>query len=328
MSLPVVLVAYGSDERTQSINRDVLGADADVVFTGLLSDAEKADAMGRARALISSSFGGDASARSLENAANLELLQLISAGVDHLDFSSVPSSVSVAGNVGAYAEPMAEHVLAMTLAMAKRLPQRDKALAEGRWEQHLLSRSIEGAVCALIGYGGIGQAVARLLRPFGARIWAVNTSGRTDDDVERVMTLGDVDEVLAAADVVVLALPLTKSTRGLIDKRRLERMKPNAILVNVARGQMIDQKALYEHLVANPDFCACIDAWWTEPLRDGEFRTDHPFFELPNFLGSPHNSAMVPDVIYVAERRAAENVRRYLRGEQPKGLVRREDYVG
>ena len=222
---------------------------------------------------------------------------------------------------------MAEHVLAMTLALAKRLPQRHAALARGEFNQSDALQTLDGAVCAILGFGGIGSATAALMRAFGARIHALNTSGRTSELVDFVGTLDDLDQVLAAADVMVISLPLTLRTRGLIGARELSLMKPAAILVNVARGAIVDEQALYRHLLANPEFCAGIDAWWHEPRSGSGFRTDFPFFDLPNVLGSPHNSGIVPGVLLSAAGRAAENVRRYLRGEPVTGVMRREDYL-
>jgi phosphoglycerate dehydrogenase-like enzyme len=95
----------------------------------------------------------------------------------------------------------------------------------------------------------------------------------------------------------------------------------------VARGPIIDQGALYDFLRANPQAGAGIDTWWQEPHSGGPFRADFPFFELPNLLGSPHNSSIVPDTMLSAARLAAENVRRYLRGQQVTGVVRRADYL-
>jgi phosphoglycerate dehydrogenase-like enzyme len=133
--------------------------------------------------------------------------------------------------------------------------------------------------------------------------------------------------VLAAADVLVITLPLTLTTRGLLGSRELALMKPAAILVNVARGAIIDQRALYEHLSTHPQFSAGIDTWWAEPAGERPFRTAYPFFDLPNVLGSPHNSSIVTGTMLSAARLAAENVRRYLRGEAVAGVVRRTDYV-
>ena len=103
-------------------------------------------------------------------------------------------------------------------------------------------------------------------------------------------------------------------------------MKPAAILVNVARGTIVDQGALYEHLRTHPQFGAGIDTWWKEPADDAPFRTDYPFFELPNMIGSPHNSSIVPGTMLSGARLAAENVRRYLRGEAVTGVIRRAEY--
>ena len=100
--------------------------------------------------------------------------------------------------------------------------------------------------------------------------------------------------MLAAADVLVIALPLTTATRGLVGARELGLMKPAAILVNVSRAAIVDEGTLYRHLRENPQFCAGIDAWWHEPGAGTGFSTGYPFFDLPNLIGSPHNSGIVP----------------------------------
>ena len=123
-------------------------------------------------------------------------------------------------------------------------------------------------------------------------------------------------------------MPLTKATRGLIGKDELEWMKPDAILVNVARGAILDEEALYTHLKSHLGFMAGIDAWWTEPFLHGAFRMEYPFLELPNVLGSPHNSAVVAHVLVDATRQAAENVKHFLKREKVMGIAQREDYLG
>jgi phosphoglycerate dehydrogenase-like enzyme len=190
------------------------------------------------------------------------------------------------------------------------------------------SRTLRGSVCGILGFGGIGQAVARLLRGLGARIYAINRSGMSTEPAEFIGTLRDLKYVLESSDVVVVALPLNRSSVGLIGSRELSWMKNRAILINVARGDIIEEGPLFERLVGVPEFMAGIESWWVEPFSHGEFRTHYPFFDLPNFLGCPHNSAKVPGIMLQATRCAAENVTRFLRQESLQGVVRREDYVG
>ena len=328
----LVAVSYPVDGEFTSINADVLGDLATLSYTDGMPDAERADVLRRAGVLIGLRLSREVPAGALHSAPGLRFIQMLSAGLDSVDFDAIAPDIMVAGNVGAYAHPIAEHVMAMVLSLAKRLPQENAALARGEWNRGEGDRAapdatLDGAVCAILGYGGIGQASARLMRAFGARIHAINSSGHTDDPVEFCGTLDDLDRVLAAADVLIIGIPLTAGTRGLIGARELGLMKPGAILVNVARGPIVDEQALYEHLRATPGFSAGIDAWWDEPRGGAPFRTNYPFFELPNLLGSPHNSGDVPGIMYHAARQAAGNVRRYLLGDAVSGVARREDYA-
>ena len=322
----LVAVSYPVDQEYIQANSEILGEDAEVVCTYELDEADRARALRDADALLAWDLAKEVPAGVLEGTARLRFAQMLSAGVDGMDFTALPERLTVACNAGAYAGAMSEHVLAMTLSLAKRLPQRHAALAAGRYDKWLPSLVLDGSVCGILGFGGVGTATARLMRACGARIHAVNRTGRTSEPVEFVGTLADLDRVLAAADVLVVSLPLTLATRGLLGRRELSLMKPAAIMVNVARGAIIDQRALYEHLVTHPEFSAGIDTWWDEPAGERPFRTEYPFFDLPNVLGSPHNSSIVPGTMLAAARLAAQNVRRYLRGEAVTGVVRRTDY--
>lgn len=326
MEKPRVLVTYRAGEETRAAVGGVLGAAASVTFLGDLTEPARAAALGGADVLLSLNPERELRPEELRAIGHVRLIQLTSAGADHVPFAALPEGVPVAGNVGAYAEPIAEHVLAMALALAKRLTVQHAKLARGEFDYRTVNRMLGGAAWGIVGFGGIGRAVARLARALGGRIHAINRSGRAEEPVEFIGTPGDLDHVLASSDVLVLSLPLTPATRGLIGRRELGLMKPDAILVNVARGAIVDEDALWEHLTSHPDFMAGIDTWWVEPFREGEFRMRHPFLELPNVLGSPHNSAIAADAIVAAERRAALNVLRFLRGEPVPGLLRREDY--
>jgi phosphoglycerate dehydrogenase-like enzyme len=133
--------------------------------------------------------------------------------------------------------------------------------------------------------------------------------------------------MLAAADIVVVTLPLTRTTRGVIGARELGLMKPDAILVNVARGAIVDEDALFEHLKAHPDFCAGIDTWWDEPEPGQPFHPRLPFLSLPNVIGSPHNSGIVPGMTSVSTVAAAENVAAWFRGDHVRGIQDPADYT-
>ena len=256
---------------------------------------------------------------------NARLIQFLSAGVDHLPVKALPANVPIAKNAGAYAEPMAEHALAMALAAAKRLPIEHQNLLRGEFNQFARNKMLCRRICGIFGFGGIGRATARLMRCVGMRIHAINRRGASDEKVDWIGTPDRLDELLAAADVLIISTPLTRATQGAIGKRELSLMKEDAILINLARGEITDEDALYEHLKAKPRFTACLDAWWIEPVRHGEFRMNRPFLRLPNVIGSPHNSASVDDASDVGLRHALANCRRALMGETPLHVVRPDE---
>jgi glycerate dehydrogenase len=184
---------------------------------------------------------------------------------------------------------------------------------------------LAGGVFGVFGFGGIGVATAKLMRGLGMQVHAINRRGRTDADVNWIGGMDQFDTLLATSDVLLISAPLSRTTRGIFTAAALARMKPDAILINLARGELIDEAALYAHLLAHPRFTACIDAWWIEPVRHGHFAMDHPFMTLPNVIGSPHNSASVSASRVVGLRRATENCRRALLGETPYFLVQEEE---
>jgi glycerate dehydrogenase len=322
----LVAVSYPVDDEFVRINTSVLDGSARLVFTHGRPDDEVRELLRQADVLLGWHLGEELPVGALASSTQLRFVQLLSAGADSVDYAALPERLMLAANVGAYAQPMAEYVMAVTLALARRLPQRHAELARGEFGMWKPVLTLDGAVCVVLGFGGIGKATARLMRAFGARVHAVNTSGRTTESVDFIGTLADLDQVLAEADVLVIALPLTRSTRSLIGERELGLMKPTAILVNVGRAAIVDERALYEHLRDQPEFYAGLDAWWHEPGPGTDFSTGYPFFDLPNLIGSPHNSGTTDGALQVGAVWAAENVRRFLHGEPVTGVVRREDY--
>lgn len=324
---PVVAVSSALGREEKQRLEAVLAPLARIAYLKDLDASERGKRLQASQVLLCWSPHNELSQSEEKLLTNVALMQLLSAGVDHLDFDRLPTDLVVASNVGAYARPMAEHVLAMVLALSKRLFFHHQQLKRGVFDQLSENKALAGATAAILGYGGIGREVARLFRAFDMHILAVNRSGQSSQPVDFIGTLADLDKVLPQADVIVIALPLNRATRGLIGERELQQMKPDAILVNVARGEIIDEDAFYRHLKNTPTFMAGIDAWWTEPFRHGRFEMKHPFLDLPNVLGTPHNSALVPGAQAAAVQQAAENIRRFLLGEPITGVVQREDYI-
>jgi phosphoglycerate dehydrogenase-like enzyme len=324
MPQPSLVIAFNLDARQRALVTELLAGHGEAVYLIDLDPAARRRALSDATVLLAWNTAKDLRVGEAELLGAARLIQFMAAGIDFIPLSDLPAAVPVASNAGAYAEPMAEHALAMALAAAKRLSIEQAALARGEFNQHVPNGLLAGGVCGILGFGGVGAAMARLARGIGMRVCGINRRGRAEETVDWMGTPDQLDELLAAADVLVVSAPLTRATRGLIDAAALARMKPDAILVNLARGEIIDEAALYAHLVAHPRFTACIDAWWVEPVRHGSFRVDHPFLELPNVIGSPHNSAQAGSRD-AGLRHALANCVRALCGETPHHLVGPED---
>jgi phosphoglycerate dehydrogenase-like enzyme len=316
-----VAVTFDLRPRERAAVADALGDAARPVHLADLDDTGRISALQNATAILARDTGKDLRPNEAQHIRSARLIQFITAGIDFVPLSALPAQVPVASNGGAYAGPMAEHGLAMVLAAAKRLLVEHAALTRGEFNQYTRNRMLSGKVCGILGFGGIGVATARLMRALGMRIHAINRSGRSDEPTDWIGSVSDLDSLLPVADVLVLSTPLTPATKNLIGARELGLMKPDAILLNLARGEIIREAPLFAHLQAHPDFVACIDAWWVEPIRHGAFRMDHPFLALPNVIGSPHNSASVPGMTETALRRAVANIRRALAGEPPHYIL-------
>jgi glycerate dehydrogenase len=249
------------------------------------------------------------------------LVQFLAAGVDFIALDQLPPQVPLASNAGAQAESMAEHALAMALAAAKHLPMEQARMARGEFNQAGSTRMVAESTCGIFGLGGTGLALARLLKCMGARVHGINRRGESSVPIDWVGKPDSLDQMLAVSDVVFVTAPLSRETVGVIGARELRLMKEDAILVNLARGELVDEEALHRHLRDHGSFVACIDAWWVEPVRHGRFEMQFPFLDLPNVIASPHNSAAGGNGRVNGIKRAALNCVRALAGERPLHLV-------
>ncbi len=322
-----ILVSYNVKGPHRKILKEILSGRAEINFLFDIAEKDRMGVIERADVIISWSPAREFCPEELRLAGRVRLIQLVKAGAEHLPFALLPAGAMIASNPGAFADPMAEHILSMVFALAKRLCVNHAKLKQGEFDQKTKNRNLRGHVFGVLGFGGIGQAAARLMRGAGLRIFAINTSGRTSEMVDFIGTLDDLDYLLKKSDVFLVSIPLTIRTKGLIGGRELSLMQPEAVLINVARGAIIDEQSLYRHLAQNPGFSAGIDTWWVEPSMGGEFKVNHPFFDLPNFLGSPHNSSTTPGTMACAVRLAAQNAADFLGGGKIRGKIRKEDYV-
>jgi len=324
---PHLIVTYSPAEEIKQIFHEVLGDLADIDFLPGNNVHERINLLNAADVIVALSFSKkEIDPREISHLQNLRFIQLVYAGADNIPFKLIPESIILACNVGAFAEPIAEHVLALVLALAKDLLPNNKMLGEGRFDRSGFNQELRGGICGIIGLGGNGKAIARTMQAMGMHVYGINRSGKTDASIDFIGHTTDLKTVLESSDVVVVTTPLNRDTRDLIGEKELAWMKEDAILINVGRGDVINQKALYDHLKSHPNFRAGIDTWWSEPAGRGELELGFPFFELPNIIGSPHCADHVPQSMPGATRKALENVKRFLLGNNIRGVLDRNDY--
>ena len=316
-----LLVTMEADPESREIIAAGIGPSIRVIYLEDVQGAERTALLGEATALLCRNTAKELREGEAELLENASLVQYVSAGVDFIPLGAFPRTTMIAANGGGYAEPMAEHAVMMALAAYKRLITEHRELAKGVFNQFKPNRMLAGSVCGILGFGGIGIETGRLFRALGARVHVINRSGTTDQPIDWIGNVDQTKDLLKQSDILVLSLPLTPATHGLIGAGELQTMKADAVLINLARGEIIAEEALYEHLKSNPSFTACIDAWWIEPVRHGRFEMNCPFMALDNVIASPHNSASVARWRPVALKRAVENVARLFRGETVKFLV-------
>ena len=218
-------------------------------------------------------------------ATRLTWLQAMGAGVDWVLGPALPPRVVVTRVPGVFGPWMSEYVLGWCAWVTQRMETYRTAQRERRWIETELPGRLRGKALALVGVGDVGREIARVARAVGLRVIGVSRSGRRVPGLDRVHRVSALHQVLASADFVVLAIPLTAATRGLIDATALAAMRPDAWLINVGRGAVVDDAALVEALTARRLGGAVLDVFATEPLP-----TDHPLWGLDNAVITPHIS--------------------------------------
>ena len=239
----------------------------------------------------------------------LRVVQSLSAGIDPF-IGHIPPGVTLCDGAGIHDAPVSEWVVMATLAMRRNLPEHLRAQERHTWAFSSGGADLEGARVLVVGHGSIGRAVEARLRPFGAHIERVARHAR--DGVHSVDAL---PQLLPDADVVVILVPLTPETHGLVDARFLDSMRDGALLVNAARGGVVDTDALLAAL-QREHIRAALDVTEPEPLPDG-----HPLWSAPGVLITPHTAGAVTRVFERGWRFAGEQVRRFVDGEPLRNVV-------
>jgi phosphoglycerate dehydrogenase-like enzyme len=245
-----------------------------------------------------------------------------SAGVDHPAFQRVMQrGVRLSNGGGTQAKPIAQWTMMFMLAAAKGLrPWLDRQ-ANREWKSHE-SDELTGRVCGIIGLGAIGLEIARLAKAFEMQTVGVRRSPAPAANVDRVLPLGALDDLLEAADYVVVAAPLNEQSRHMLGEREFGLMKPTAWLLNVGRGAIVREAELVKALAEGEIAGAALDVFETEPLPE-----DSPLWTMPNVYVTPHNSGSSPYSLERAVEVFAENLERFVKDESLLTEVSMTDLV-
>ena len=282
---------------------------SEIVARGL-ADVAGADAIVMGRVM-------NVDARALALAPRLKVIALHTSGSDNVDIAEATRrGITVTNVKGVNAEQCAEFSIGLMLAVTRRIVIGDRAIRAGRWAADTQSSlDLHGATLSMLGLGMIGQAAARRASAFGMRILAHTRTPDTRLAAELGIEYVDKDEALARGDVVSLYASLTPATRHMIGARELSLMQRHAYLINIARGELIDEDALADALASGRIAGAGLDVFQTEPLLESRL------FALPNVVLTPHQAGLAQSAKVAAALRAVNNALTVLAGQLPADAI-------
>lgn len=317
--MTVLLVGSVAQAGQAVVERELAGSIP--VETVMLNDPDKdavAAKFAAARMIVSPAYRAD-----FPPSPKLEMLHAPNAGLDSIEFDVLPAGTRVC-NVFEHHIGIGEYVLAGMLRSVIDLEARSAKFKNGlNWEDTprlgaATRGELSGKTLLSIGYGTIGQAVAERARPFGVRIEAVTRNPRPiSPEPDKMAGYDSMEEMIADADFVLIACPLNDETEGMIDAGLIAAMKPTAILINVARGKIVQEQPLYDALNGGRIGGAVLDTWWDYPTTDNQNvePSSCPFWELDNVVMTPHCSGWTDGLIERRFKVVAENARRLYAGE-------------
>ncbi|MCH8305463.1 MAG: D-2-hydroxyacid dehydrogenase [Candidatus Marinimicrobia bacterium] len=259
----------------------------------------------------------------LSGLSGLKWLHFGATGVDGILFPKlIESDVILTKAVGFHSKVTAEHAFAMMLYFERKFAESIKFRESKKWSQReiaLQNGTLRGKSLGILGFGAVGQALAEMANVFGMNVSVASRSSKTSDTlphVNRVYPLPELNELIAQSDYFAVCVPLTIETKGLINRENLSFMKESAIIINVARGAIIDESALYQALSQKKIAGAGLDVFAVEPLPE-----DSPLFELDNVFLSPHIAGNFGNYTPLAATDFGLNLQRYLSGKELNNVV-------
>jgi phosphoglycerate dehydrogenase-like enzyme len=308
MARPTVLVYHADRRYAELVRVPKRGVSVHIAAT----PSEAAGAVADAEILYAWKFPPQLYAK----AGRLKWLQVMGAGVDWALVPELPEHVQITRAPGVFGPWMAEYVLAWCLWVTQRLkPYRD-AQRQRRWDDHVLPERLGGKTVTIVGLGDIGRDIARAARGLGMRVLGVSRRGRPVREATRMYPVAAMTRALREADFVVLLLPLTPETRGIIGADALAAMKSTAWLINIARGAVVDEGALMAALEQRRIAGAVLDVFDREPLPPS-----HPLWKMDNVVVTPHISG--PSTADALTPVFNDNLARYLAGRPLRHVVDR-----
>lgn len=248
----------------------------------------------------------------LSAATNLKMIQRTGVGIEMMDIDAIKKhGIPVYVNAGVNARSVAEHTLTLMLCCLKNIPLIDKNVKHGVWKKQQTGvgcNEMYGKTIGLVGMGAIGRQVATYLKVFGARVLYTDLF-RATSEVEEQLSLtfiSSFEELLSQVDILSFHCPLTQDNKEMLDERTLSLMKEGAMVVNTARGKLIEPKALYDSLTAGKIRAAALDVHYEEPLHQ-----DYPLSQLDNVILTPHIAGLTYEAFYAMMHDAVENIVAY-----------------
>ena len=277
--------------------------------------------------IMGSHYKQDIASLLKKSAKKLRWIQAGSDGLDKFVIPGIPDGVVITNTSGTKGRTISEHAMGLWIALHQKIHEFERLRVSRDWNGYLAKMrketgSIEGHTLVLLGYGNIGKEIARKAKVFDTQVIAANRSGTGDGSADRIVKIENIRDVLPEADALIFCMPFTKETRGLIGKVELGLMKSSAVIVNVARGELIDTDAMVEALKNGKLAGAGIDVTEPEPLP-----ADHALWDFENVIISPHVAGHGGPLYERLGELYTDNIERFIRGDSLRNVVNLADHA-